>query len=258
MVTAGFWVRSNSHSVPIFDLQTHAFKSRSVLETDVFSLYAWADHMISASSNAAASVLWTEVILLRAFGADYPPTPEQEAAFFKETPRSELREIALSVVNDPLRAIGIPEDDWRLGSLFTAAGQSMIPGGGSHGNPRGLLTFLLRLEQGRIADPWSSLEIKRLMYATERRIRYASAPELATSAVYYKSGSLYNCREEEGFQCGQYKGNVDNYMNSVAIVETPDGRVYLVALMSNVLRKNSAYEHQVLATGLEQIMRASP
>lgn len=255
MVTGGFWVRPNSHSVPIFNLETRHFQSRSVLETDVFSLYEWADHMVSASSNAAATVVWKEALLMRAFGADYPPTSEQEAAFFKETPKRELTAMAMSVVNDPLRAEGVAQDDFQLGSMFTAAGTNVIPSGGSHANPRGLLTFLFRLEQGRLVDEWSSLEIKRLMYSTERRIRYAASPALSTSALYFKSGSLYKCQQEEGFECGRYMGNVHNFMNSVAIVETPDDRVYMVALMTNVLRKNSASDHLALANNIEEIMK---
>ena len=43
-------------------------------------------------------------------------------------------------------------------------------------------------------------------------------------------------------------------MNSIAIVETKGGQVYLVALMSNVLRKNSAVEHQSLATFINAIV----
>lgn len=255
MVTAGFWVRSNSHSVPLFDLETKQYRSRSVIESDVFSLYEWADHMISASSNAAATVVWKEALLMRAFGPDYPPTPEQTTAFFKETPKAKLTEMAMSVVNDPLRAVGVEQADFQLGSMFTGAGTSMIPSGGSHANPRALLLYMLRLEEGRIVDPWSSLEIKRLMYATERRIRYAASPALLTSALYFKSGSLYKCAQEAGFSCGKYMGNVHNFMNSVAIVETPDDRVYMVALMSNVLRKNSAYDHLELANAIEAIMK---
>ena len=50
-------------------------------------------------------------------------------------------------------------------------------------------------------------------------------------------------------------GNKTNVMNSVAIVETSDGRVYLVALTSDVLRKNSAVDHQTLASEIEQLMK---
>ncbi len=255
MVTAGPWVRSNHHTIPLYDPATGRFSSRAVLETDVFSLYEWADHAISASSNAAASVLWKEVVLMRAFGTLYPPSPEEERQYFATTPRTTLGEIAISVVNDPLRSIGIVEDDWRLGSLFTNYASSAIPApGGSWGNPRGLMIFLLRVEEGKIVDPWSSLEIKRLMYQTERRIRYAASPALAESAVYFKSGSLYKCNRSTGEDCGKYRGNVYNYMNSVATAETPDGHVYLVSLMSNVLRINSASEHLALATEIHRIV----
>ncbi len=254
MVTAGPWIHTDSHTIPIFDPETLHYQSRPAQESDVFTLYEWADHMLSASSNAAASVVWKEVILMRAFGSNYPPSPAEEQAFFRETPKEKLRTLSLSVVNDPLRAAGINQKDWQLGSLFTNVGQQRIPGASSYGNPRGLLTFLTRLEEGQIVDAWSSLEIKRLLYMTARRIRYASAPALTTAAVYFKSGSLYKCKMEEGFSCGKYMGNVDNYMNSIAIVETKDGQVYLVALMSNVLRKNSAVEHQSLATFINAIV----
>ncbi|MBT8400423.1 MAG: hypothetical protein KJO98_08105, partial [Rhodothermia bacterium] len=217
--------------------------------------YEWADHAVSASSNAAASVLWKEVVLMRAFGAEYPPSPTQEKEYFATTPKATLGEIAISVVNDPLRDVGIPEDDWRLGSLFTSYASSAIPApGGSGGNPRGLMVFLLRVEEGKVVDPWSSLEIKRLMYQTERRIRYAASPALADAAVYFKSGSLYKCKKDPGEDCGKYRGNVYNYMNSVATIEDPDGHVYLVALMSNVLQKNSASEHLAIATQIHRIV----
>lgn len=253
-IKADRWIIVDSHEVPVYNIETNSFTSRPIREGDIFSLYEWVDHMLSASANAAASVVWKELILMREFGDRYPIGYEEEVAFFKETPKSRLSEIAISVVNDPLRDIGISEDDWRLGSFFTKTGQSIVPGGGSYGNPKALLQYLIALERGRIVDEWSSLEIKRLMYMTARRIRYASSPRLENAAVYFKSGSQYRCKEEPGFTCGKYMGNVENYMNSVAIVEQPDGRIYLVALMSNVLRKNSAVEHQTLASYIDKIL----
>lgn len=254
VVEAGAWVVPNSHSVPIFDPETRAFERRSVRTTDRFTLYEWLDHMISPSSNAAASVVWKEAVLMRAFGDRYPVSEAEETAFFTTTPRDSLGRLGFAVVHEPLAEAGVPGEMLRIGSLFTRTASQRIPvGGGSYGTPQGLLAFLIRLEQGRVVDRWSSLEIKRLMYLTDRRIRYASSPALAEAAVYYKSGSLYKCQPEEGFECGKYRGNVYNYMNSVAIVEPPDGRVYLVALTSNVLRVNSAVEHQTLATLIERL-----
>ena len=255
MVVADKWIHVDSHEVPVFDPETNISKFRPAREGDVFSLYEWADHMLSASANSAASIVWKEVMLMRAYGKNYPPTREQEKEFFEKTKKSELTEIAMSVVNDPLQAIGISEEEWHLGSFFTNTGKRLVPGsGGSLGTPIGLIKYLVALERGKIVDAWSSLEIKRLMYMTAKRIRYASSPALTNCAVYFKSGSQYKCKPEEGFKCGKYMGNVENYMNSVAIVEHPEGSTYLVALMSNVLKKNSAVEHQTIATYVDRIL----
>ncbi len=256
-VRAGKWAMTDSHTVPFFNPDTREFSKRSVQENDVFSLYEWLDHMLSVSNNGAASVCWREAILMRAFGKDYPLLTEDQAnEYFRTTPKSELSDMAVSVVNDPLRKLGITEEEWKLGLLFTRGGSSYIPGkGGSIGSPLGLMKFLLAMERGKVVDKESSLEIKRLMYMTDRRIRYAAAPVLDKAAVYFKSGSLYKCKEEEGYQCGKYKGNVNNFMNSVAIIEHPDGTKYMVVLMSNVLKKNSASDHQALATSIDRIVR---
>ncbi|MGB5463409.1 MAG: hypothetical protein WBM92_08600, partial [Aureibaculum sp.] len=96
---------------------------------------------------------------------------------------------------------------------------------------------------------------KRLMYMTDRRIRYAQAPQLREAAVYFKSGSLYKCDRSKGEACGKYKGNVSNFMNSVAIIEHPDGTNYMVCLMTNVLRKNSASDHMYLAGSIDKAIR---
>ncbi len=52
-------------------------------------------------------------------------------------------------------------------------------------------------------------------------------------------------------------GNKLNLMNSVAIVESPAGSprlFYMVTLLSNVLRKNSAVDHQTLATRIHELI----
>lgn len=256
MVRAGKWCITNVHTVPFFDPQTNNFFKRTVQEQDVFSLYEWADHMLSVSSNAAASIVWKELVLMRGFGKNYPPNEKQEEEFLSKTPKSELREIAMSVVNDPLRVLGITEDEWVLGNFFTREGKRLIPGdGGSTGSPKGLMKYLIALERGKIVDQKSSLEIKKLLYMTDRRIRYAQSAALKDAAVYFKSGSLYKCKPEPDFECKKYMGNVENYMNSVAIVEHPDGTTYLVTLMSNVLRKNSGTDHMMLATSIDRVIR---
>lgn len=254
-VWAGPWGVPNHHTVPFYDPVKDKFWKRHVNEQDNFSLYEWLDHMISKSSNAAASILWRETILMHAFGEDYECLTGAEAeTFFKDFPRDTLSKYAVDIINTPLREIGITRDDWRLGNFFTHGADRIIPGyGGSIGTTKGLMKFMIAMEKGIIADERSSLELKRLMYATDRRIRYASARILDNCAVYFKSGSLYSCQPEPGWTCKQYAGNRYNYMNSIAIVERPDCTMYMVSLMSNVLKKNSVGEHYGLATRIDRI-----
>jgi hypothetical protein len=150
----------------------------------------------------------------------------------------------------------------RQGSFFTHQGKRHVPGTSSYATPRELVKYMLKMEQGKLVDEWSSLEIKRLLYITERRIRYASSGSLRPSAVYFKSGSLYSCMEEPGFTCTKYHGNKRNYMNSIAVIETPAGQdraYYMVAVLSNVLRKNSAVDHRDLARAIHaQMMKDHP
>ena len=255
-VKAERWCITNVHTVPFFNPDNGEFFKRIVQPEDVFSLYEWVDHMMSVSSNAAASVVWKEMVLMRAFGNDYPVSESVEKKFWATTPKDSLRVLSMEVVNTPMAKLGISRDDFWLGNLFTSEGQKMCPGqGGSKATPTGFLQYLIAIERGLVVDYSSSLEIKRLLYITDRRIRYAAAPQLANAALYFKSGSLYKCKAEPGFECIKYKGNVYNYMNSIAIVEHPEGPVYLVVLMSNVLRKNSATDHMELAVRIDKIIR---
>lgn len=256
-VKSGVWGLTDEHTVPIFNVEKNTQVKRQVIASDVFTLYEWADHMLSVSNNGAASIVWREVLLMAAFGTDYPALTEDQAnTYFKETPRKELTDLANEVVNQPLRDLGITPDEWRLGSFFTKGANTHVGDkGGSIGSTLGLMKFLVQLEQGNVVDEASSLEMKRLMYMTDRRIRYAQSPALKDAAVYFKSGSLYKCDRTKGEECGKYMGNVQNFMNSVAIVEHPDNCNYIVVLMTNVLRKNSATDHMYLASRIDKIIK---
>ena len=255
-VRGGKWTVYDEHTIPIVDIEKMSLLKRRVKESDVFSLFEWTDYMMSVSNNGAASVVWREVILMKVFGDCYPFLTDLEAEeYFTTTNKTKLADIAITVISDALAKIGIEKDEWRLGSMFTRGARSFIPRkGGSIGTPEALMKFMVAMERGIIVDPNSSLEIKRLMYMTDRRIRYAANKSLAEAAVYFKSGSLYKCKPEAGYQCVKYKGNVSNFMNSVAIVEHPDGRMYMVALMSNVLKKNSNWDHNKLAAGIDKLI----
>lgn len=257
-VTADAFIQSDHHKVPFWMPDINRMPRRALQEGDTGNLWTYLDWMLSASSNAAASTVIKQLLLLNGFGAAYPVSAEQEQAFFSETKRSELGELLLDSLLTPVTRNGLDVDSLRQGSFFTAEGKRRVPGTNSIATTRELLHYLLLLEQGKLVDAWSSLQIKRLMYMTQQRIRYASSPALKEAAVYFKSGSLYRCKPEEGFECVKYKGNVENLMNSVAIVESPAGEpqmFYMVALTSNVLKKNSAVEHQTLATRLHRLLQ---
>ncbi|WP_405410280.1 serine hydrolase [Maribacter sp. Asnod1-A12] len=256
-VKAGVWGLTDEHTIPIYNIEKNTLVKRQVIASDVFSLYEWADHMLSVSNNGAASIVWREALLMAAFGEKYPEMTQEDAdTYFKETPKKELTDLSNDVVNLPLRDLGITSDEWRLGSFFTRGANTYVGDkGGSIGSPQGLMKFLVQLEQGKVVDEASSLEMKRLMYMTDRRIRYAQSPALKEAAVYFKSGSLYKCDRSKGESCGKYMGNVTNFMNSVIIVEHPDNCRYMVVLMTNVLRKNSASDHMYLAGNIDKIIR---
>ncbi len=258
-VVADAFSHHDHHTVPFFDPERGTGHRRPLRDGDVGSLWTYLDWMLSPSSNSAAGMLQKHLLLLAHYGSRYPVDRAEEDRFFRETPRAELAALFERAMQDPVRRNGLDLEGFRQGSFFTAEGKRRVPGTSSHATPRGLMEFLLRLEQGRLVDHWSSREIKRLLYVTERRIRYASSPALRDAAVYFKSGSLYSCAPEPGFVCRKYHGNVRNYMNSAAIVEHPAGQnrlTYMVTVLSNVLRKNSAVDHQTLATRIHRRIEA--
>ncbi len=253
------WALGDPHTVPKYDAEAEVNRFSVIGLGDRFNLAEWVDHMISASANSAGAMVWKEAMLLRQFGPDYPPTPEQEATFFRDTAKSELTRLSQVVITEPLAAAGIDLEGIRQGTMWTRVGQTRIPGISSFASPRELVRVLLRIEQGRMVDAWSSLEMKRFLYMTKKRYRYVYAPELASAAVYFKSGSFYQCAPDPDFKCGKYRGNVKNLMNSIAIVESPargEGQVrYLVVLLSNVLRVNSAWDHSRVGAAIDTVVR---
>jgi hypothetical protein len=198
-------------------------------------------------------------MLIRHFGAEYPKSFEESERFFSETPKSRLAALALAVVTEPLAAAGIDTKNLQQGSFWTTTSKQKVPGTVSFATPRELARLVFRIEQGRLVDEWSSLEMKKYMYLTKRRYRYAYAPELNQQAVFFKSGSLYSCRPEEGFACDKYMGNARNLMNSVASVSgrSEDDPAYIATLMSNVLKFNSAWDHSRIAAAVHETIRTN-
>ncbi|MEL7448994.1 MAG: hypothetical protein AAFN78_07275 [Pseudomonadota bacterium] len=267
VITADEFVIRDHHEVILYNPDAGTREFRVLREGDQGTLWEWLDWMFSASNNAAAATLQKETMLLDHFGADYPPTPEQEAAYFDETTYASRGERFRYLMDSAVTRNRLDNTLLRQGSLFTRTGKSKVEGTRSYGNVRELVRLLYLAEGGELVDEWSSREFKRLMYMTQKRIRYASHPALEDYAVYFKSGSLYSCKPEEGFTCGKYKGNKLNLLASVAVVEGPvapePGETplppqyhYLVAVSSNVLRVNSAVAHQTLALRIHRLIEA--
>ena len=260
-VKGGPFAVYDHHTIPVYDIENDKLTKRQTRQDDVFTLYEWVDHMMSVSNNGAASVVFREAMLMSVFGNDYFNLTDEEAMnWFKETDRKVISDLSIEIVNEPLRKLGISEDEWRLGGFFTDGAERFVSRqGGSIGSPKGLMKFLISLEQGKVVDSLSSLEMKRLMYMTDRRIRYAHSSRLDSAAVYFKSGSFYKCDRNKNPNCGDYAGNVYNYMNSVIIVEHPNGGPkYMVCLMTNVLNKNSASDHMYLASRIDKALSGLP
>jgi hypothetical protein len=257
MITADDFSKYDHHTVRIWNEATGAITRRPIQPGDRASLWVYLDWMMSPSSNSAAGMVQKHLILLKHYGKAYPVSPEEEARFFKETPRKELGEIFAAAIQSPVTRNGLDLAMLRQGSFLTNGGKKRVPGTSSYATPRSLMEFSVKMEQGKLVDEFSSLEIKRLLYITEGRIRYASSGVLRDSAVYFKSGSLYSCEPEEGFVCKKYHGNKRNFMNSLAIIETPAGQNrlnYMVSVLSNVLRKNSAQDHRDLARAVHGML----
>jgi hypothetical protein len=257
-ITADAFSQYDHHVVPFWDAASKQRAHRAIRAGDAASLWEFLDWMLSASSNSAAGMVQKELIALAHFGRRYPVAAEEHAAFFATTPRNELGRIMAETMTDALVKNGLDPEQIRQGSFFTGGGNRRVSNTTSFATPEQLVKILFRLEAGTLVDVFSSRELKRLLYMTQRRIRYASHPALNDAAVYFKSGSYFQCHDGPR-GCRKYKGDKTNRLASVAIVESPAGartHHYLVAVMSNVLHVNSAVAHQTLAMRIHRLIAA--
>jgi len=257
IVTADRFSIYDSHTIRDWDVKKKKLRRHPLKVGDKGSLWEYLDWMISPSSNSSAAMIQKQLILMSQFKSQYPVSDAVSKDFFKKTRKKELGKIFLDAMYKPLKESGVDLKRLRQGSFFNRTGKSLVPGTSSRGNTRELMKLMYKMEKGTLVDQFSSTEIKRLMYNTESRIRYASHPILRDSAVYFKSGSLYKCVKEQGFKCGKYRGNKLNLLASLAIVETkaePKPLHYLVVVHSNVLRKNAAVAHQTLGSQIHRLI----
>lgn len=258
-VAAGTVVRGDTHPVPFWQPGEGSIHWRPLRPGDRANLYTFLDWMLSSSSNAAANVVIRETLLLRELGPAYPEGRAAALARLEAAAPSQLPARLEGALVDPLRRLGIDTTRLRQGSFFGRALRTRMPGSYSVATARGLVDLALRMEQGRIVDRWSSRELKRLLYSSERRRRYAASQLLRRASVVFKSGTLYSCGPAGAAPCPRYRGTRRNHMSSLAVVEEgrPEGRLhYIAAVSSNTLGRNAEVAHQLLATRIHRLLGA--
>ena len=258
-ITADAFIRKDSHKVPKWTWGMSSVDRVPIAEGDTANVYTFLDWMASASSNAAAGMMMKELILLKHYGKDYPVPKSESNAWMKSAGKSTLGKIYRDAMISPLERNGLDMAKLRQGAFFTREGKNRVPSStGSTATAGELMKYMVQMEKGDLVDAWSSREIKKLLYLTDQRIRYAASPVLDDSAVYFKSGSLYGCKAEKGYTCGKFMGNRINYMNSMVIIESHDRNPkirYAVVVLSNVLRKNSSEVHQDMGDKIHRIIQ---
>ncbi len=255
VVVADEFIRNDTHEVPWWEPDEKLVARRPIEEGDQGNLYQYLDWSLSNSSSAAAAIVQREALLLRRFGRAYPVDPATADAWLDRTSKGELGRELAAANREPLARSGISRDRLQQGSLFTREGKKRLPGQSSWATGRGLIDYLVAMEKGQLVDLWTSLEMKRLLYVTDKRVRWAGAAELREAAVFFKSGSLFRCGGRG--PCGDYAGNTWNFLAAVADVQMPqrDPPIhYLVGAISNVLGQYSIPEHDRVGGAVQILM----
>lgn len=256
-VVADDYITRDAHKVPIYTPRTQEFSRRLLRIGDVGSLWEYLDWMVSPSSNGAASMVVQQLVLMGHMGDAYPPDEARKRGILDAMGAGPRGTMMRKMLDAPLLKLGFDTKKLRQASPLTYQAKKYLPGERSFANPRDLVRLIAMIEANQFIDAWSSQEAKRLLYLTDRRTRYASTPALNQAAVYFKSGSLYSCQPEPGSHCDKYRGNRINMLASLVLVESPADEPnlrYIVALMSNVLKRNSAFAHQALGERIHRLI----
>ena len=113
-VVADEFIRHDHHKVPFWEPKSEYLYSRKLREGDKANLWSYLDWMLSASSNAAASMSIKHMMLLSQFGRDYPLGTDKEKDYFSHTPRAKLSEVLARAFRDGVDASGAVFDGDRL------------------------------------------------------------------------------------------------------------------------------------------------
>ncbi len=102
VITADGFSHTDHHTVRIFDPETRNLVRRPIKDGDKATVWEYLDWMLSPSSNSAAGMLMRDAMLMRHYGADYPPDEAEIKRFFKETPKKELTALFEKTFFEPL------------------------------------------------------------------------------------------------------------------------------------------------------------
>ena len=130
VVEANEIVNEDTHKVRLWDPESRKLTRRPLRPGDSATLWNWLDWMLSASSNAAASVCMQQTLLLAHFGRQYPVAGARARRFFEETPKQELRSLLQRSMQRTLQRAGIDTTQLRQGSFYTRSGKQLVPGSG--------------------------------------------------------------------------------------------------------------------------------
>ena len=110
-VRAGQWALSDEHTVPFFNPETNKRVKRTVRWPMMYlRFYEWVDHMVSVSNNGSIRSLERsnpDACLKE----KYPMDCQKKLNVPSAAPQVRTFDVANSVVNEPLRDLGITEDE---------------------------------------------------------------------------------------------------------------------------------------------------
>ena len=118
VITADEFIQRDHHEVRIFDPDTGARSFRPLQIGDQGSLWEYLDWTLSISSNAAASMVMKNAMLLRQFQKDYPVSDDESKRFFKESSRATLRELYEQTFLAPFTRNGLDLEVFPSGQFF--------------------------------------------------------------------------------------------------------------------------------------------
>jgi hypothetical protein len=149
-VVADKFINTDSHKVPVWDFGESMVDRRPIAIGDRANLWTFSDWMASASSNAAASTLMKQLVLIKHFGKRYPVPDAEADAWLASTPKAELSRIFSDAIQSPAGRNGLDISKLRQGSFFTRQGKALIPGTSSTSTAGELMRFIIQMERGKL------------------------------------------------------------------------------------------------------------